>query len=122
MPQLTRFLLQMSHPVEMAISSGAFKDDEIPKSMRDYLSRIQVREAYQRASQKINPVESSTLQMPSEGGSQSDSGPSKPSQTKSAPTATPAQQSRSPETSVQEAAPTSRWSMRGGFHTPPAGR
>lgn len=54
--------MQMSHPIDMAISSGAFKEDEIPKSMSQYLSRVQVREAYRSAAQKSQAVQDEAKQ------------------------------------------------------------
>lgn len=43
----------MSHPIDMAIASGAFKEGEIPASMSQYMSRIQMRTAYRAALEKM---------------------------------------------------------------------
>lgn len=47
---------QMSYPIETAITSGAFKQEEIPQRMQDYFDRLKARKAYQDAKTKHDQV------------------------------------------------------------------
>jgi hypothetical protein len=38
----------MSFPIESAVTCGAFKPEDIPQSMKDYIERLKARPAYAR--------------------------------------------------------------------------
>lgn len=52
-PLSLHFHEQMSFPIESAVTCGAFKPEEIPQSMKDYLARLKARPAYTRVEEML---------------------------------------------------------------------
>lgn len=43
----------MSVPIETAVTCGAFKPEDIPQSMKDYLERLRARPAYTKVEEML---------------------------------------------------------------------